>query len=88
MSKRLYVGNLPYSMTSEQLEQLFAQYGNIDDATVVTDRETGRSRGFGFVEMTDPAEADQAIAALNGTEQMGRTLRVSEAHPRPRRERW
>ncbi|MBC7256772.1 MAG: RNA-binding protein [Chloroflexi bacterium] len=85
MAKRLYVGNLPYSMTDAELQQVFAQVGTVVDATVVIDRETGRSRGFGFVEMSDDATADAAIQQFNGAQVGGRTLRVSEANPRPSR---
>jgi len=80
MSKNLYVGNLPFTMTSDQLRDMFAQYGNVARAQVVTDRETGRSRGFGFVEMADGG--DQAVQALNGQMFEGRTLTVNEARPR------
>ena len=85
MSKNLYVGNLPFSTTGSDLETLFGQYGAVTRAQVMTDRDTGRSRGFGFVEMNDGAEA--AIQALNGTEYQGRTLTVNEARPREERPR-
>ena len=90
---RLYVGNLAYSVTSQSLEQLFSEYGQVNDATVVQDRDTGRSKGFGFVEMSDNSQAQAAIAGLNGTSQGGRPLTVNEARQReerdgPRRPRW
>ncbi len=85
MAKRLYVGNLPYSMTDAELQEVFARVGGVVDATVVMDRETGRSRGFGFVEMVDDATADAAVQQLNGAQVGGRTLRVAEANPRPAR---
>ncbi len=85
MSVKLYVGNLNYAVTSNQLADLFAQYGDVEDAVVINDRQTGRSRGFGFVTMTDPAQAQQAIDALNGQEFEGRNLVVNEARPRPER---
>ena len=85
MSKNLYVGNLPFGTTTDDLRDLFAQYGNVKSAQVVMDRETGRSRGFGFVEMNDGAEA--AIDALNGKDFQGRSLAVNEARPREERPR-
>jgi len=85
MAKNLYVGNLSFDATAADLEQLFGQYGTVQRAQVVTDRETGRSRGFGFVEMSEGAEA--AIAALNGAQHGGRTLTVNEARPREDRPR-
>jgi RNA recognition motif-containing protein len=84
-SKNLYVGNLAFSTTSSDLEQLFGQYGTVTKAQVITDRETGRSRGFGFVEMSDGVEA--AIEATNGAEFQGRQLTVNEAKPREERPR-
>lgn len=80
MSKNLYVGNLSYNCTADDLRELFSQHGSVSSAQVVSDRETGRSRGFGFVEMSDGGEA--AIGALNGAEFQGRTLTVNEARPR------
>ena len=80
MSKNLYVGNLSFSCTADDLRELFSQHGNVSSAQVVSDRETGRSRGFGFVEMGDGGEA--AISALNGTDFQGRSLTVNEARPR------
>src|SRR5206468_6590382 len=85
MSKNLYVGNLPFSTTAADLETAFGQYGTVTRAQVMTDRETGRSRGFGFVEMADGA--DDAIAKMNGAEFQGRTLTVNEARPREERPR-
>ncbi len=87
MSKNIYVGNLSWSATDEDLRSLFATYGNVLSAKVVEDRETGRSRGFGFVEM-DASDAVQAIEALNGQNFQGRDLRVNEAQPRERRPRY
>lgn len=83
MSKNLYVGNLSFSVTSDKLREVFEEYGTVASASVVTDRETGRSRGFGFVEMDDGAEA--AINGLNGTDLDGRALTVNEARPRAER---
>ena len=82
MSMKLYVGNLSFQTSSEDLQQLFAQAGTVESASVVEDRETGRSRGFGFVEMTTPEEAAAAIEQLNGKEFGGRNLTVNEARPR------
>jgi RNA recognition motif-containing protein len=80
--KNLYVGNLPHSTTESELRGVFEAHGAVEKVSLVTDRETGRSRGFAFVEMTNPAEADKAIAALNGTELGGRTLTINEAKPK------
>jgi RNA recognition motif-containing protein len=80
MSKNLYVGNLSFSSTADELRELFGQFGNVTSAQVVSDRETGRSRGFGFVEMSDGGDA--AITALNGSDFQGRSLTVNEARPR------
>jgi cold-inducible RNA-binding protein len=85
MSKNLYVGNLSFSTSADDLRQAFAQYGTVTSATVITDRETGRSRGFGFVEMDSGAE--EAIAAMNGADLQGRALKVNEARPREERPR-
>ena len=82
MSMKIYVGNLSYKATSEDLQELFEQVGAVESAVVVEDRETGRSRGFGFVEMPSPDEGEQAIEQFNGVEHMGRTLTVNEARPR------
>ncbi len=79
---KIYVGNLPFSMDSDALLELFKQHGEVDSATVVTDRDTGRSRGFGFVEMSDGTEARKAIEATNDLEVDGRSLSVNEARPK------
>jgi len=89
----IYVGNLAFTTTEHDLRQLFEPYGAVDEIRVITDRDTGRSKGFGFVEMSDSAAAKAAIAGLQGTEVAGRTLTVNEARPReprrePRRPRW
>lgn len=81
MNNKIYVGNLPFSATQESLTQTFAQYGTVDSAKIVTDRDTGRSKGFGFVEMSTEAETTQAISQLNGRELDGRAINVSEAKP-------
>jgi len=83
----IYVGNLAYSTNDETLRTAFAAYGEVASARVVSDRMTGRSKGFGFVEMPDRAQAQSAIDALNGKELDGRTLRVNESQPKPREER-
>ncbi|MGB9196008.1 MAG: RNA-binding protein [Terriglobales bacterium] len=80
--KNLYVGNLPHSTTDAELRQLFEAHGAVEKVTLVTDRDTGRSRGFAFVEMTSPSEADKAIATLNGTDFGGRPLTINEAKPK------
>src|SRR5579859_6061841 len=85
MGKKLYVGNLSYQVDSSELEQLFGQYGQVASAQIINDRETGRSKGFGFVEMTNDNEAQAAIEALNGQEHNGRALTVNEARPREER---
>lgn len=82
MGQRLYVGNLSYNVSSSDLQQLFSSHGTVSSANVVTDRETGQSKGFGFVEMGSQEEADAAIAALNGADHGGRALKVNEARPR------
>src|SRR5262245_25745416 len=82
MGKKLYVGNLDYGVTDSALEQMFAAHGTVESAQVVMDRDTGRSRGFGFVEMKTDQEAQAAIAALNGAQSGGRSLTVNEAKPR------
>ena len=87
MGKKLYVGNLSYDTTNEALQQLFSQHGTVDSAQVIMDRETGRSKGFGFVEMSTPEEAQAAIAALHGKDSGGRALKVNEAQPKPDRPR-
>jgi RNA recognition motif-containing protein len=81
MGSKIYVGGLPYSANDQQLHDLFAQHGTVESARVITDKYTGQSRGFGFVEMSTAEEAKAAIAALNGTQLDGRTLTVNEARP-------
>jgi RNA recognition motif-containing protein len=81
----IYVGNLSYEVTDEELRDAFARFGQVASANVIKDRQTGRSKGFGFVEMPTQSEAQAAIAGLNGTELKGRTLNVSEARPRTER---
>ena len=90
MKTNLYVGGLPYSIADAQLETLFSEHGTVESAKVISDRDTGRSRGFGFVEMSTPEEAQKAINALNGTELEGRNLTVNEAKERTGggRNRW
>ena len=85
MSTKLYVGGLPYSVTEQQLSELFAQQGTVSSAKVITDKFTGQSRGFGFVEMSTAEEAKKAISALNGTQMDGRPLTVNEAKPQEKR---
>ena len=82
MAKKLYVGNLSYSTTEDTLRDLFAEFGQVSSVDIISDRATGRPKGFGFVEMADNAAAQQAINALNGREVDGRAIRVSEAKPR------
>ena len=81
-SKKLYVGGLPYSVTEDQLRDIFAAHGTVESATVITDRMTGRSKGFGFVELGSQEEAQAAIDKLNGTDLEGRNITVNEAKPR------
>ena len=83
--KNIFVGNLDFGSTEESLRQLFGAYGSVERVSIVTDRDTGRSRGFAFVEMSDAGEADKAINALNGFVQDGRPLNVNEARPKPER---
>ncbi len=85
MGKKLYCGNLSYNVRSAQLEQLFSEFGNVVSAQVIEDRETGRSKGFGFVEMSSEQEATAAINGLNGRDNDGRSLQVNEAKPREER---
>ncbi len=87
MAKKLYVGNLSYSVKNSDLQQMFAPFGNVVSADVIMDRDSGRSKGFGFVEMSNDAEAQAAITALNGQESNGRALTVNEAKPREERPR-
>ena len=82
MATNIYVGNLPFSTTNDELEALFAEYGAVSRAQVISDRETGRSRGFGFVEMDDDGAAQTAIEAINGSDMGGRDLKVNVARPR------
>ena len=85
----IFVGNIPFSSTEEDIRQLFEQFGAVDNVNLITDRETGRFRGFGFVEMPNSDEAQAAIAALHGSDLQGRPLTVNEARPRePRRPRF
>ena len=86
MGKKLYVGNLPYSITDDGLHSAFAEFGAVSSAKVITDRETGRSKGFGFVEMESDSDADMAIEKLNGAQMDGRAINVSEARPQAPRE--
>lgn len=86
MGKKLYVGNLSYAVDDQSLAGLFAEFGQVESARVVMDRDSGRSKGFAFVEMSTDAEASAAIAQLNGTEHSGRALNVSEAKPMVPRE--
>ena len=81
MAKRLYVGGLPYSATEEELKAAFASSGTVESVSIITDKISGRSKGFGFVEMSTDEEAEAAIQAVNGTELGGRTLTVNEARP-------
>lgn len=86
MSKKIYVGNLPFQATEDQVRDMFSEYGTIESLAMINDRDTGRFRGFCFVEMA-PADADKAIAALDGKDMDGRSLRVNEARPREDRSR-
>lgn len=83
----IYIGNLPYNISEDELRDLFATHGEVSSANVIIDRESGRSKGFGFVEMPDKDQAESAINALNETEIGGRNVRVNEARPRPQRDR-
>lgn len=85
MGTRLYVGNLPYRMSEEELQEIFGQVGVVANVAIIIDRETGRSRGFGFVEMEEDSAATAAVQQLNGAQVGGRTLKVAEANPRPTR---
>lgn len=87
MSKKLYVGNLAFSVTEGQLQEMFSPYGTVQSAQLIMDRETGRSKGFGFVEMSSDPEADAAIGGMNGQMVDGRALTVNEAKPRTDRPR-
>ncbi len=91
MSQSLYVGNFPYTTTEDQLRELFAEHGTVESVRIIADRNTGMSRGFGFVDMATEEEAEAAIAALNGTDYNGRALKVNVSRPReerPRRDRY
>ncbi|HDP94001.1 MAG TPA: RNA-binding protein [Candidatus Aminicenantes bacterium] len=79
----IYVGNIAYELTEDELRETFSAFGEVESARIITDRFTGRSKGFGFVEMTDPEQAQKAIDEMNGREMGGRALRVNEARPRP-----
>ena len=83
--KNIFVGNLDFQASEEEVRQMFQAFGQVDRVSIMTDRDTGRSRGFGFVEMANPEEADKAIAAINGKELNGRTLNVNEARPKVER---
>ncbi len=85
MGKKLYVGNLSYNVSSADLQQMFSQFGDVQSAQVITDRDTGRGKGFGFVEMGSESDANAAISGLNDTEHDGRRLTVNEAKPREAR---
>jgi cold-inducible RNA-binding protein len=87
MGKKIYVGNLAFSVSDELLNSTFAQFGAVDSAKIIMDRETGRSKGFGFVEMSSDSDADQAIEKLNGQDLNGRNMNVSEARPQEDRPR-
>jgi RNA recognition motif-containing protein len=87
MAMKLYVGGLPYSMTEQDLEELFAELGKVASAIIIKDRDSGQSKGFGFVEMEDDAEAQEAIKSMNGKEVGGRSLTVNEARPQEDRRR-
>jgi len=83
--KNIFVGNLDFNTSEDELRQLFEAYGQVDRVAIMTDRDTGRSRGFGFVEMSSSEDGEKAIAALNGSQVGGRTLNVNEARPKPER---
>jgi RNA recognition motif-containing protein len=83
--KNIFVGNLPFTITEDEVRAMFEQFGAVDRVAIMTDRDTGRSRGFAFVEMSNEAEADRAITALNGKSVGGRALNINEARPRPER---
>ena len=85
MGNKLYVGNLSYSATNETLTNEFSKFGTVDSCNIITDRDTGRSKGFGFIEMSTEEEAQEAISSLNGAEVDGRQIKVNEAKPQERR---
>ena len=88
----IYVGNLPWSISDQELADAFGAYGNVEKASIISDRDSGRSKGFGFVTMNDADEAKKAIEAMNGSDMGGRNLKVNEARPReerpPRKDNW
>jgi RNA recognition motif-containing protein len=86
MGTKLYVGGLPYSVTGDRLQEIFSAHGSVESANVISDKFSGQSRGFGFVEMSSSSEAQKAIESLNGTQLDGRTLTVNEAKPMARRD--
>ena len=86
--KNIFVGNLAFTTTEEQLRNIFEQFGTVDRAAILTDRDTGKSRGFGFVEMPNAEEAERAISGLNGSNFMGRALNINEARPKPPKGRY
>lgn len=86
MGKKIYVGNLPFTTTNDSLASMFLPFGKVDSSKIITDRDTGRSKGFGFVEMSDMSEADSAISKLHGSDMGGRMLTVNEARPMEKRE--
>ena len=86
MGRKLYVGNLPYSVSEQSLQDAFSQCGTVESVNVITDRDTGQSKGFGFVEMSSDGEAQKAIQELNGTNMDGRDIRVNEAKPKAPRD--
>lgn len=88
MSKKLYVGNLPFSIREDKLREMFSEFGEISEVVVITDRATGRSKGFGFVTFADDSAADKAISEMNEKEVEGRKIRVSEARPQEERRRY
>jgi RNA recognition motif-containing protein len=88
MGNKIHVGGLPFAVTDKRLEEIFSAHGKVESAQVITDKFTGRSKGFGFVEMSSSSEAQSAIQALNGTELDGRTITVNEARPRENRPRF
>ena len=88
MGSKLYVGGLPYSVTEGRLQEIFSAHGTVESANVISDKFTGQSRGFGFVEMSSGSEAQSAISALNGTQLDGRTLTVNEAKPQAKRDNF
>ena len=88
MGSKLYVGGLPYSVTGDRLQEIFAEHGTVESANVISDKFTGQSRGFGFVEMSSSGEAQKAIDSLNGTQLDGRTLTVNEAKPMAKRDNF